>query len=190
MKKVIFDIDDTLWGLNAKISKHTGIPLHKFVTFKLEMNPELSDKEKQLVLDWYSTSQLFENIEWFEGIDRINNLKADVYINSNIYSSEIEQLKRSQIHDVLDIEDDHIILNNVNNGSVGIKNIDSDTFIFVDDSPYNILHSKAKYNIMLNRPWNTSEYGQSIIGDTSVIICNSLNEIIDTIEIILESEDK
>lgn len=188
LKKVIFDIDDTLWGLNAKISKHTGIPFEKFITFKLELNDLLSNEEKDLVLDWYSTTKLFENIEWFEGIHRINDLNADVYINSNVYAKEIESLKRNQIHEVLDIDDNHIILNTITNGSVGIKSIDSDVFIFVDDSPYNIANSKAKYNIMLHRPWNTSEYGQNIISDTSVIICDTLNDIIDTIEILLKKE--
>ena len=41
---------------------------------------------------------------------------------------------------------------------------------------------------MLNRPWNTSKQGKEIIGDKQVIICESLNEIIDTIEKLLKED--
>ena len=44
-------------------------------------------------------------------------------------------------------------------------------FIFVDDSPFNIMKSTATYNIVPNKPWN-----QNI--DKYVIRINSLPEII------------
>ena len=188
MKKVVFDIDDTLWGLNSKISEITGISFDKFEEFAIELCTLLTDAEKASVLNMYNSDRLFENIKWFDGIHRLNDLNAEVFINSNIYRETVDSLKRTQIHEVLDLDDDHIVLNYITDGSVGVKSIDNDVFIFVDDSPYNIANSKAKYNIMLRRPWNVSEYGQGIISDTSVIICDTLNDIIDTIEKLLKED--
>ena len=66
------------------------------------------------------------------------------------------------------------------------KILPKDTYIFVDDSPYNISKSNAVYNIMIKRPWNISNEANELLKNTSVIMCDSLNEVIDTIENILK----
>ena len=137
---------------------------------------------------YYKSVDIFKNIDWFDGIDRVLSLNAEVFINSNCYTQAISDVKREQLH-AMGFDDAHIKLNIVSEkNEEGIKTVGEEVFIFVDDSPYNIANSKAKHNIMLTRPWNTSEDGQTIIGNKKVIYCNTLNEIMDNVERLLKED--
>lgn len=50
-------------------------------------------------------------VHWDDGVNFKHQLNADVYINLNNRTQEIADLKREQIHEILDIPDDHIIMN-------------------------------------------------------------------------------
>jgi hypothetical protein len=102
---------------------------------------------------------------------------AKVYINSNCLNQEIVNFKRSFLHKELGIPDDQIILNIITD--VKVKPLDNDMYIFIDDSPYNISNSKAKYNIIPNKPWNKSVKGYR---------CNTLKEIIELCKSLLNEE--
>jgi hypothetical protein len=184
-KKVVFDVDDILWDLNRKAAKLAGISYNDIITFSLNENPLLTDDEKIRLKSVYGSEELFKNIEWFKNIDRINHLNADVHICSNILNLAVADIKRKQIHQVLDISDNNIHLNFVTNGKV--KQIPDDTFIFVDDSPYNILDSTAEHNIMLERPWNVSENGIAILGGKPRMMFKHFDSIIDCIEVLLDT---
>ena len=183
LKKVVFDMDDTLWSLNEKAVELANIDYNKLITFMINDNPLLTDEEKENLMKVYMSPDLFKNVNWFEGIERINDLNADVHINSNIFSTNVDNIKRVQLHDVLRITDDKIHLNLVTDAKN--KPIDNDTFIFVDDSPYNIINSPAPYNLMLKRPWNTSDEAKIVLGNKPIHMFDSLNEIIDYIETLL-----
>lgn len=187
LRKIIFDMDDTLWGLDEKAAKMADIDYNKLVTYVSEENPLLTTAEKQRLISAYNSKELFKNIQWFDGIERINTLKADVHIKSNIFLQEIDQIKRTQLNNVLQIPNENIHLDLVTDPKQ--KHIDPDTFIFVDDSPHNIIRSNAKHNIMLKHPWNTSSYGTAIIGSKPVIMIDSLNDIIDVIETLLTRKE-
>ena len=182
-KKIVFDMDDILWGLNEKATKLANVDYNKLVSFITQDNPVLNDDEKARMLSTYNSLELFRDIHWFDGVVRLNELKADVHIVSNIFALDIGDIKRTQLLNILTIPTKNIHLNLVRDAKK--KTIDNDTFIFVDDSPYNIANSPAEHNIMLARPWNTSKYGKEILGSTKYKMFDSLNEIIDYIETLL-----
>lgn len=194
MIKIIFDMDDTLWSLNKRICQHTGIPYEKIITFSIHENPLLTESEKQMTLSSYGNTTMFENIEWFDGVSQLNNMIHDeninVFINSNSINETCSALKRRQLHEILDISDDHIIMNAIGSKKKnGIqKTIDSDTYIFVDDSPHNVAMSPAKYNIMIKTPWNQSDTGKAIVKDKNVIYCDNFNHVLKTIYEILNQK--
>ena len=156
MRKIVFDVDDTLWQLNKRIAAEIGLDYNKITVFSAHDNPNLTNTERNALLSAYADSKMFENIEWDASIEKINVLQADIYINSNNSTQEIADLKRTQLHNVLNINDDHIIMNIVGNDKSNItkKYIGDDVYILVDDSPHNIEMSKAKFNIVIKRPWN------------------------------------
>lgn len=191
MKKIIFDIDDILWPLNDRVAKRTNIDTNKLITYNPKDNPLLSENEKQRLLDEYNRADLFENIKFSSGIEKINNLNADVYINSNVYSQRAIDLKKSQLQKILNIPDDHYVFNLITpETSKEPKIIKSDVFIFIDDSPYNIINSNAQNNIMIKKPYNTSQQAFDLYAehpDKKIIICEDLNGVIDVINDLLNN---
>lgn len=186
MIKIIFDMDDTLWSLNKRICQHTGIPYEKIITFSIPENPLLTESEKQMTLSSYGNTAMFENIKWFDGVSQLNDMIHDkninVFINSNSVNETCSVLKRRQLHEILDIPDDHIIIN-----AIGCKKtIDSDTCIFIDDSPHNVAMSPAKYNIMIKTPWNQSDAGKAMVKDKNVIYCDDFSHVLKAIYKILD----
>lgn len=184
MQKVVFDVDDTLWSLNKRVSKMTGVDYDKLTTFSIYDNVKLTEEEKKLILSAYSNADIFKNMEWDEGVETINDIVADVYINSNNLTEDIATLKREQIHDVINIADDHIIMNVIGSdkSSITKKVIDKDVYILVDDSLHNVEMSNAKHNIVVKRPWNQHS---EIPEDKNVIIADDLKHAIRIIESII-----
>lgn len=190
-KKITFDVDDILWSLNKKMTEITGIDYNKLTVYSSKSNPLLTANERKRALHTYGTIELYENINWHDGITRINNINAAVHINSNCLSEDIANMKRKQLQQILNIPDSNMKFNVITMDKSTEKVIDTDTYIFVDDSPYNISASPASFNIMLKCPWNTSEISQKLISDNNkkVIMCDSLDDIISVINKILESEN-
>lgn len=187
-KKVVFDVDDILWGLNKRSAKIAGIDYNKLTVYSASDNYNLTDSEKEKLISAYSSPSTFEEIKWYRGIEelpKLEELGAEVYINSNSFNAEIAELKREQLKSVLDFDDDRFILNIISDCKK--KDIGDDVFCFVDDSPYNIKRSTAKYNIMIKLPWNSSESAKEIIGDKDVIMADNLEEVIELVNNLLKS---
>ena len=189
IKKIVFDIDDILWNLNERASSLANVYYDRLITYRIEDNYILSDEEKARMHDTYNRTDLFENINFNPGVEEINDLNADIYINSNVYSHDVTELKRQQLRKILNIPDDHYIFNLITpSTSQTPKRISSDTFIFVDDSPYNIIKSDAAYNIMIKKPWNISLQAMELYSKAhkNIIFCDDLYDVIDTIKQLLD----
>lgn len=187
-KIVVFDFDDILWALNRKMTAMTGIDYEKLHVYSILENQLLPEIERNAAYAVYTGHELFENIEWYDGIERINTLNADVRINSNSLNEKAAELKRTQLKQVLNLSDDKIIIHNVKDEKK--KTMIEDTFILVDDSPYNIAKSTAQFNIVLKQPWNTSPEMQKLMRQNrkGYIYCDSLAHIIDLVEMLLSNE--
>lgn len=186
VRVVIFDVDDTGWGLNDRVCNILGIDISKIKNFYIKHNEELDENEKKLLLEKYSDSKIFENIEWYEGFGSIfdlEQLECTVHINSNCNTQAVKETKHIELVDKLGFPDEKVTLNVI--ADAKNKNLDDDIYILVDDSPFNIAKSKAIYNISLKKPWNTSKQGLETIGDKKVIFCDNFIEILVTIEELL-----
>ena len=174
-KKIVFDLDDTLWDLNKRVCKRANIEPHKITTFLMTDNPNLTEEQKKAILSSFANPEVWNNIEWSRGAKSIRELEAlgyDVYVNSNCMNEEVASLKRELIHSELGLPYDHIIVGIAHDPTK--KKIDSDTYIFVDDSPYNIASSTATYTLVPNKSWNKSVINEN----TQIIRFNSLSAII------------
>lgn len=191
LRAVIFDVDDTGWGLNDRVCDILGIDISKIKNFYIKHNEELDENQKELLLEKYSDSKIFENIEWYEGFGSIFDLEqlgCTVYINSNCNTQAVKETKHIELVDKLGFSDEKVILNVISDAKN--KNLADNIYILVDDSPFNIAKSKAIYNISLKKPWNTSKQGLETIGNKKVIFCDNFIEILATIEKLLCGAEK
>lgn len=183
MKKIIFDVDDTLWGLNKKICKKLHISYDIITTYSAYDNYKLTKKEQVLMLKEYGNPKMFQNISWFQDVEKLNELNADIYINSNSSNQECTNQKLKELLKILQIPKENIIINVLDNKEkIKEKRIAKDTYIFVDDSPYNILTSDAVYNFMLKQPWNQTEEAKKLISHKNVEFFDNFSEIIQRIQ--------
>lgn len=193
-KKIIFDMDDILWGLNERVTLLNGVDMSKLVTFSTSDNPILTDEEKFKMKSCYGYDIIFQNIAWYDGIDLLKQLESEdvkVYINSNCGSEKIARYKAQQLRKKFDSTDITFILNLISDCKK--KSID-EAFIFVDDSPHNLVDNKGKVQhlITINKPWNTSKYALEILGDVDdrLIRCNNLVEVMEKIGDLLNADEK
>lgn len=187
-RRVVFDVDDILWGLNRVASDKAGVSYDKIVTYDVNDNPLLSEIERRKLLEAYSDPSTFKRIKWYSGIEDLLKLEqkgVEVYFNSNSFNIEISELKRKQLKSVLAISDSRLIFNTISDCKV--KEVGDGVWCFVDDSPHNILNSSAVHNIMLKTPWNTSEYASDLLSDKSVVMLDTLEDILKYIIKLLES---
>lgn len=189
-KRIVFDIDDVLWSLNKRICDKHNIDIKKIKNFKISLNKELTENEVNTLFTEYGNPDIFKNIIWNDGIERVNELnklvnseynKYEVVIHSNSFSKDIADLKISQLIQVLDITDKQLFMNYNGKTKQDLEN----TFIVVDDSPYNILNSKAEHKIMLGNTWNTSDEASKLLSGVEVVILPTLSDIVDYIERII-----
>lgn len=189
MRRVVFDIDDTAWGLNERVCEELGIDINNIESFLIANNDKLTLNERKLLARSYTNPEIFKNINWYDGftdIFELEKLDCEVYINSNCNTNEVKKVKYSELVDKLGFNPDRILLNVISEPSS--KELEDNVYIFVDDSPFNLAESTAKYNIALRKPWNTSEIGLSIIGDKDIIYCDSFNEIVTVIKELLKEK--
>lgn len=187
MRNIVFDLDDTLWHLNKRASELTGIDFNKLKTFVTKENPLLTEEEQTILLDIYANPILWEKMEWIDGAKSIYSFEqlADdikVYIVSNCMNQQVADYKRSFLSKELSIPDNQIILN-VSMGAKKKKMIDN-VYIFIDDSPYNIADSKAKYTIIPNKPWNQNVENSN----TKLYRVDNFNDILNMIRSIILEE--
>lgn len=190
MRKVVFDIDDTAWGLNDRVCSMLSIDINNILDFYIKNNNRLSESQQKSLLDSYSDYKVFENIKWYDGFTSIFDLEkfnCYVFINSNCSTLDVKNTKLVELVDKLHFPSDRIILNIISDSKN--KRLDDDIYIFVDDSPFNIAKSNAVYNIALRKPWNTSDIGVETIGNKKVIYCDTFVEILEVVEKLLCGAD-
>ena len=101
MKKIIFDVDDTLWGLNKKICKKLHISYDIITTYSAYDNYKLTKQEQISMIKEYGNPKTFQNISWFQDVEKLNELNADIYINSNSLNHECANQKLKELLKIL-----------------------------------------------------------------------------------------
>lgn len=157
---IVFDMDDVMYDFNGRVSRLTGVPVHKFTQFNTYTNPNFTEAERQRILQAYKDPFTYRNIEFDEKViqcinDLHNNWPCQVMICSNCSTSLIRDIKMDQLLNVIDLPEADIWLNVIDMKTESFqKKMPDDIFILVDDSPHNIEIARAKHLIMPAKPYN------------------------------------
>ena len=154
---IVFDVDDTLWPLNEMACRLCGIDYNKIEDFKLYKNTKLTEEEQGALWDLYQDPTLWQYMKYVKGAMDIHTLisdDVDVWLVSNCINERVSNYKRSVLSRDLLIPDNRIILNVTDKAGGKGKVLPANTFIFVDDSPYNLVESTAEYDLIPAKRWN------------------------------------
>lgn len=191
---VIFDMDDVLWPLNERCTSILGITMEQLVDYSYLQNPLLTEQQRTMLGDLYKSPSTFKDIEWYSGVHRINTIHADVRVCSNNFNRAVAEQKIEEIKNSAVFPLSVLTLRIVEEKNLTSKELlDQEIFAYVEDSPYNIAKSKAKYNIAIKKPYNTNSKALSMMtqnGTRPVYMCNTLNDAIDVVEHLLRKEQK
>ena len=191
-RKIVFDCDDILWPLNERIAKAIGVKFSDLHTFSIFENTRLSKSQRNQVYAAYGDFHTFKHINWYAGAETIMDLEnhgkgVKVFVNSNSCQEEIAALKYMQIHQLIDISDDQLILNVIDADGHKKKDIGDHVFAFIDDSPHNLLDAstKAEHLYTINTPWNINV---PELDGLNIKRFDTLEEIIDDIGKLLDEK--
>lgn len=179
---VVFDIDDTLWPLTDRVTDVLNLPRGILTEYYAKNNTHLPDSMIDNVLKCYANPEIFTNINWFDGVERINEMNADKYVCSNCLSEAVIRQKRIEIPEKLIITDSKILLHLINDTGAKDKELPDNMFILFDDSPYNVAKSTAQHNIVVRRAHNVTHRAYQIMhknGFKNVYMVDTLNEGLD-----------
>lgn len=176
----VFDYDDVLHDYNTRVCESIGINKTRIITFNPKINPLLSESEKKQLIEAYSDPSFFQDVTYYDGIERFTELQANnisCYINSHCYTEEIKQLKLKSIREHIDIPEDHILITVIDKDYTNKKILMPNTTFFIDDRIDNILTSTAQFNIVPNQPWNTSHLEARKLTGRPIIRKKNLSEV-------------
>lgn len=179
--EIVYDVDDILWPLSRKIAKACNISHdHLTANYRIHENAFLTPEEQKSVIEAFSDPHIFEDIEFFPGVENIllpRELGAKVSINSNNLSAKIAKLKEEQLLSAIPgLSADDLHFNII--GYAGNKTFNAPMTILVDDCPYNIKDSPALLNIMpRNIAWSCNDLAREIITEKPVLWCTHLTTI-------------
>lgn len=184
--QIIYDVDDVLWPCTETVYDKIGIDIRRQTNFRVHEDTEFSEAEQTKIIQAFSNVENFQKMKFYDGAQQIfevEKLGAEVQINSNSFSEDIREAKRRQLLKLFpNIKVGQLQLNLVGS-KTNHKQISAKVFAFVDDSPYNIASSEAKFNFMPRRPWNTTEAMRQIAcGHGKVLVDNVANELGDLIK--------
>lgn len=148
--KIGLDVDDTLMPFN-EIAIDLANKANDFSP-PLSLN-EITSWETPgrigIIRKFYTNRDLYKNQKPYPGaIDFVRTLTetAEVYFVTAVYE-EMKETRRKQLKQFFPaIPEDHYIFTD--------KKLDLDLDVLLDDAPHNIIGSKIRYPILMERPWN------------------------------------
>lgn len=182
--KVVYDVDDVLWPCSEVVFDKVGADYNLQEDFRIANDPHFTDVEKQKITDGFHDAQNFAGMSFYPGardIFKVEELGAEVEINSNCYSEAILKAKREQLTQLFDSNLESKLKLNLATPHSNYKYIPKDVLIFIDDSPYNIANSAAKYNLVPRRPWNDNPKMRRVAQKGGKIILDNLESLPETI---------
>lgn len=177
MIKVIWDVDGVLWDINDYIYKKLGIESEysKRIHYKVELMGYSKEVEREIVR-LYGDKEVFENVEFDDGVDEINKLELEgvckSFIHSHNYTEEVAEIKRRRLTEKLvEIPKSRMRLDVLRGTEVVIKELE-ESDVVVEDSLDNLINCKAKLKILIEQPYNIMEmskkdYGIDVVKNVS-----------------------
>lgn len=184
---VVFDVDDVMWDLNDRVAKLKGIDPAKMTIFSVYDNPNLTEDERARIMDGYTDVRTFRGIVFIRPVvDLINGIyhgypQYSVHIRSNCASRPIRNEKMGQLLNILDLPEKHIHLDMISmEKGHKKKELPGNMFIFVDDSPHNIVLGNAIHRVMPAKRYNDVLAG-GCLGGFKIDRPENEKELVDTV---------
>lgn len=176
LMRIVYDLDDVLWDLTRPVMQSLGLSDRIQTDYRLANDEHFTKSEKQAVTSAFCDPQSFAQIEFYPGADQIFNFAApdvEVVVNSNVFSEAVAAVKQRRLCAFYPQISPTLFQLNLVTPSHNHKQIDSDTLVFIDDSPYNIAASKAKFNLMPHKTWNTTAPMRKVATGENKILLSS-----------------
>ncbi len=184
-RKVIFDVDDILWGLNQKVADILCYDVNRITNFSIRKCTQVDEETQSKIIALYQNVNVFKNMKFYEGVEDLLMLEEvglDVSICSNCMTKEIGIEKTEQLlRKIRNLREEQIQMNIISEKTHHQKEMKKNVWTLVDDSPYNIAASDAVIDIMLPHPWNQSPEGKEIYKDKNPIIIPTFKEALEFI---------
>lgn len=160
-------MDDTLHPYVPRIAEKCGVDIQTWRHFYVPDN-DWPDEVKYRLNQEFLNPAYFRDIKYFEGIEDLlrphTELGVSIGINTNALTEEITANKYdSLLGTIPGLTEEMITVNHNQLNKVCDKELPPGTYIFVDDSPYHIVKSTAKLNLLPNWPWNTSDPARAML---------------------------
>ena len=167
--RVAVDIDDVFWPLNEHVSRISGIPYNRIVTFYARDNPLLSKPDAERLYAAYSTPELHADMDFYPGAELFGGFaddpRVDPWLCSNSLDDRVVENKTRNLSGLLGGRWDRFgkMMNVIRMEDSKEKKFPPDIWLLIDDSPLNAVASGAEHVLMPIRPWNVSTWGQGVL---------------------------
>jgi len=181
---IVYDVDDICHAQGKRIADDLEFDLADWTSFYIERIPRFSDDLKKRARAALSDEKYFRDIEFYDGVEDILrpeelDPRVEVVFNTKTGTREGADLKLRQLMEKIPGLTSDKITSTIyeNTNETRYKDIPKNTFVFVDDSPYNLGMSPAEINVTMIKPWNTSPEGLNLIKGKNVIMFPTLLQI-------------
>lgn len=182
---VVYDVDDTLWGLDDLLYEDIGLSLDSSTVYSVGNNPNLTEEQKLYLLKGYADPEVFKRCQWYSGFERVFDLEvsseASIWISSANFNERVKDVKFHRLtSEIPNINPEHVKL------TVGTSyyqgRVPGD--VLVDDSLENVLKSNFKFNVLLDKPHNRISFKElsEQCPEKIVVRVNNLNQAVDAVE--------
>lgn len=186
MLRVVYDVDDTLWGLNKVVFPliDSSLTEEDAIIYECAENPRLTSEQRRKALQLYGDPDVFSSCEFYEGVDRICDIEknglAETWISSSNFNEGTRDVKLIRLlHRIPDLKLHHICMT-VNGDHRRVQG-----HILVDDRPQNVIDNDFMYYVIIRKPYNKDF---NFPENKNVIMVDSLSEAITTVERIVHEE--
>lgn len=172
--RIIYDLDDVLWDLTHHVMQRAGLGDKTQTDYLISQDAAFTPSERAQVIAAFSDPDNFKTTKFYPGADEIMDFSApnvEICVNSNSYSEEVSAMKRQRLRNFYPLMPIECLQINLVTPDSNYKSIGSDVLVFIDDSPYNIATSKAQFNLMPHKSWNTTSAAQRLaIGENKTFV--------------------
>lgn len=182
----VYDVDDICHPQGRRVSNELGFDFERWTSFYIEKMPGVSAEMCDRLRQKISSTDAFTDMIFYDGVEDILkpeelDPRVEVVFNTKSPSKEAAELKVTQLMEKIpELSRDKITsVIMKNSDETRFKVLPEDTFIFVDDSPYNLGASIAQVNVTMIKPWNTSQCGLDLIRGRNVAFFPTLRQIND-----------
>lgn len=179
--KIFYDVDDILHNLTERTAARVGVDMSLWIDYRIQDSPYYTPEQVEQIVRTFEEPDIFQEMQFYPGAEAIlapRQLGAYVGLNTNSFTQAVADTKMPQLLAHVPHLCESDVINNICGAAGALrKELDPQTFIFVDDSPYNIARSPAQINVMMKKPYNVTPHAYEVMSGKQVFQFDTLTEI-------------